>query len=84
MNVGSDGLNAPDDIQGLPYLEFVGIQARIRTQRSWRTMRPEYGVELAEYVDRQDERAAASAEIQGAISEVDERGVVLPRVEVGQ
>ena len=77
MNVGSDGRFAPDRVNGVPYLKWVGVLARLGTKRGWRVMRPEYGLDTTPFVDRKANLGAIEAAQRAAVSDIDPEGEVI-------
>ena len=76
MNVGPDGRAAPQSIDGISYLKYVGIQGRVGTKRSWRVMRPEYGLDNDRHIGSENSLSLIVAEAYQAISDIDPEGEV--------
>ena len=81
MHVGTDGRWAPATIDGLPYLGWLGLTARLGTDRGLQLMRPAYGVDYGQLVDREVPGPIQRA-VRQAVRDLDVAGVELSAVEV--
>lgn len=68
--LGTDGNRAPDRVDGLPFLKWLGITTRLATLRSWDVMNPNYGLDLRPDVDRRATDSDLESAAQDAVSDI--------------